>query len=929
MFIRTEAMSNNKANNSSSKNGGGGNNGKHQNNSARSWKQGGGGETKSTMMGTISDFPILKPNKGDGIGTNFYEFKKLFIPYVFKHYQECGNTFDDNAQELFFPPEIELPDKVERKKVQKTTAQNLLVFRYRGVEITREQQQDGTYAHKVVADGSAVTVSTRRGELEPVMVDDTNPNFSDDPFADINDPHHVARDEYKEEVKNRVKTIREMKKNYLSLYYILWSNMSVESHARVRQLAGFDETNRDVFELWRAILKTHQNTGYDDIFNKFHARNQYRRTFQHKDEDLDNFKIRYNNALERLKAADQAIPSDEEQAIDFIEMLDNRTFAKFKIELHNQVSSKIGQYPASLAEAYQRAGQWREVSYVRRDGGEQHMKIINPGERAAFSVNTKNTNHNNNNGGDKKKSSNNNRDNKEKNNRNNNNSITNTSNSHHKDINCYNCGKAGHKARDCPDKGSNSGTSSGSNNANNKDDINRRINLVTTAITGAHKNDGTEEEVILEPFDLLLDNQSTVHIFNDSRMLKNIRKSNREPVCIQGIGGDLVIDQVGEAGVFGTVYYHPKAMANVISFGALEDEHGVGSIVYEPNSRSFEVSLAQGAKHFSFKRRGRLSICNIKNDKSAGLRKIALTVTVTENERLFTKREVEAAKKTRELKRILAYPSDADLIQLLKSGIKNAPVDTNDVKRAAIIYGPDWAELKGKTVMNKPSSVKIDPIMRPLHQLQVLHVDIMFVEGIPFLISVCQPLGLVMVDRIPDRKLKTLKKALTKHINHLHNHNFIVNTLLSDGEGGIAALQDELLENNIRFNPSGPGQHVPVVERKIRLIKERVRACIHSLPFNLSKTLLVYLIYYVVSCVNMLPNHNRMDEASPKELLTGRKINFDTDLRAAFGDYVHATAANTVKNSMESRTQGCIALIPVGNLQGSMKFLRLDQFNLL
>jgi hypothetical protein len=131
--------------------------------------------------------------------------------------------------------------------------------------------------------------------------------------------------------------------------------MSVESHARVRQLAGFDETNRDVFELWQAILKTHQNTGYDDVFNKFHARNQYRRTYQHKDEDLDNFKIRYNNALERLKAANQALPSDEEQAIDFIEMLDNKIFAKFKIDLHNQVTSKIGSYPSNLAEAYQRA----------------------------------------------------------------------------------------------------------------------------------------------------------------------------------------------------------------------------------------------------------------------------------------------------------------------------------------------------------------------------------------------------------------------------------------------------------------------------------------------------------------------------------------------------------------------------------------------
>eukprot|EP01038_Epipyxis_sp_PR26KG_P020242 gene20242-28644_t len=60
-----------------------------------------------------------------------------------------------------------------------------------------------------------------------------------------------------------------------------------------------------------------------------------------------------------------------------------------------------------------------------------------------------------------------------------------------------------------------------------------------------------------------------------------------------------------------------------------------------------------------------------------------------------------------------------------------------------------------------------------------------------------------------------------------------------------------------------------------------------------------------------------MDRTSPKELLTGRKINFDTDLRVGFGDYVHATAPNIVKNSMEPRTQGCIALLPIGNIQGS------------
>jgi len=55
-------------------------------------------------------------------------------------------------------------------------------------------------------------------------------------------------------------------------------------------------------------------------------------------------------------------------------------------------------------------------------------------------------------------------------------------------------------------------------------------------------------------------------------------------VNIIGIGGDLLVDQIAEAGVLGTVYYHPKkAMANIISFAALEDKNGKGCIQYVPS----------------------------------------------------------------------------------------------------------------------------------------------------------------------------------------------------------------------------------------------------------------------------------------------------------------------------------------------------------
>jgi hypothetical protein len=66
----------------------------------------------------------------------------------------------------------------------------------------------------------------------------------------------------------------------------------------------------------------------------------------------------------------------------------------------------------------------------------------------------------------------------------------------------------------------------------------------------------------------------------------------------------------------------------------------------------------------------------------------------------------------------------------------------------ARIYGPDPASLMGKTKLIKPTAVKIENVPRPIFVSQVLHVNVMFVEGDPFFISVGTPLSLTIVSHL-------------------------------------------------------------------------------------------------------------------------------------------------------------------------------------
>lgn len=110
------------------------------------------------------------------------------------------------------------------------------------------------------------------------------------------------------------------------------------------------------------------------------------------------------------------------------------------------------------------------------------------------------------------------------------------------------------------------------------------------------------------------------------------------------------------------------------------------------------------------------------------------------------------------------------------------------------------------------------------------------------------PLDYSIVFHIRNRSTTSLRGVLWNILAKIDEQQYEVTHILSDREGGIQAFYDELRQAGYIFNPAGSGEHVPVVERKIETIKERVRSYLQSLRLTLmySPSLLRYLVDIVL-----------------------------------------------------------------------------------
>ena len=271
---------------------------------------------------------------------------------------------------------------------------------------------------------------------------------------------------------------------------------------------------------------------------------------------------------------------------------------------------------------------------------------------------------------------------------------------------------------------------------------------------------------------VLLDNQSTIDVFVNRRLLKNIRRI-KQYMYIHCTAGVTRTNLVGELPGYGTVWFHPDGIANILSLARVKTKYRITFDSDESNE--FIVHKPDGTtRNFKESSRGLYY-----HDTSIAVTEVArtgsvLVTTVADNASNYTHTDYSRALLARKTQQIIGRPSVRDYIRYVENNlIPNCPITRRDILTAEHIFGPDVGSLKGKTSRRQPRGVglynhtQIPPGVVDQYRDVIIAVDVLYVNKLPFIATISRYIRFGTVEFLRNQKSTTLTQHV-KQVNRLY-----------------------------------------------------------------------------------------------------------------------------------------------------------------
>jgi hypothetical protein len=269
----------------------------------------------------------------------------------------------------------------------------------------------------------------------------------------------------------------------------------------------------------------------------------------------------------------------------------------------------------------------------------------------------------------------------------------------------------------------------------------------------------------------------------------------------------------------------------------------------------------------------------------------------------YTKFERAAAQAAREACKALGHVGKEALIRAIKSGA-NFNVSVQDVHRAEAILGPCPGCKHGKITSTnrgytRPEIEDVPELVAPDHYQEILHADLFYMPAASktlhiVVMSVGQRHRLIVLSKIGNKTKQDVIAAWGHHLSIYKRNDFKIREIHTDNEVNLSSTRDELGHRHVKLIQAASQTHEKYCERRVRVVKERMRSVLSDLPFETPKRLYYRLALWVVQGINCVPDTlcDPVDIRSARERVTGRKTDMKTMTKHFFGQSVLYHVAN-------------------------------------